>query len=68
MLHWHYLHMGAADEYKKRRVIGGRIHSLGRFQLCLMVLNGLNGYLNRHESIWIKFQLKPSILDPSRDI
>ena len=25
-------------------------------------------YLNRYASIWIKFQLKPSVLNPNRDI
>ena len=60
--------MGAADKYKKRRVIGGKIHSFNSVRLFLMVLNGLNGYLNRYGSIWSKFQLKPSILDPNRDI
>jgi len=26
------------------------------------------GYLNRYASIWTKFQLKPSVLNPNRDI
>jgi len=33
-----------------------------------MVFIGVNGCLYRHRSTWTKFRLKPSILDPNRDI
>ena len=33
-----------------------------------MVLIVFNSYLNRYGSMWTKFQLKPSILDPNRNI
>jgi len=36
--------------------------------MALMVLIGLNGYLNRYASNWTNFQLKWSVLDPNRGI
>jgi len=36
------------------------------FTWVLIVLIGLNGYLNRYASNWTNFQLKWSILDPNR--
>ena len=36
--------------------------------MVLMVLIGLNGYLNRYASKYTNFQLKWSILDPNRGI
>jgi len=38
------------------------------FYMVLMVLIGLNCYLNRYASNWTKFQLKWSVLDPNRGI
>jgi len=38
------------------------------FYMFLVVLMVLNCYLNRYGSIWTKFQLKPSIMDPNREI
>ena len=35
---------------------------------CFTVFDSLDDYLNRYGSSWTKFQLKPSILNPNRDI
>ena len=63
------LYLGALQKSINREQLQKQfLRFLMIFTCVLMVSIIVNGYLDRYGSIWTKFQLKPSILTPNRNI